>query len=113
MMDRALIIKQKWLDLIFCGAKTWEIRGSNTKIRGKIGLIESGSGLIVGECEIVDSYILSPQLFMANFHKHGVDLRKDNLKYKTPYAWALRNANRYDKPIPYNHPQGAVIWVKI
>ena len=27
---RALVVKKKWLDLIFAGRKTWEIRGSST-----------------------------------------------------------------------------------
>ena len=32
---KALVIKQPWVDYILNGKKTWEIRGSNTKIRGK------------------------------------------------------------------------------
>ena len=30
MPKRALDVKKKWLDLIFAGRKTWEIRGSST-----------------------------------------------------------------------------------
>ncbi|GAF99913.1 unnamed protein product, partial [marine sediment metagenome] len=29
------------------------------------------------------------------------------------YAWVLEKAKRYDEPIPYTHPLGAVIWVKL
>lgn len=29
------------------------------------------------------------------------------------WAWVLENAIRYDTPIPYEHPQGAVIWVSL
>ena len=49
-----LIIKKEHLDKILNGEKTWEIRGSKTHKRGKIGLIQSGSGTIVGECELID-----------------------------------------------------------
>lgn len=35
-----LIIRQPWLDRILDGQKTWEIRGTNTQIRGPIGLIQ-------------------------------------------------------------------------
>lgn len=31
-----LIIKKQWLDKILAGEKTWELRGSNTKVRGRI-----------------------------------------------------------------------------
>jgi hypothetical protein len=41
---KGLIVKSPWIELILEGKKTWEIRGSNTKIRGPIALIKSGSG---------------------------------------------------------------------
>ena len=53
-MNRGLIIKQPWIELILSGKKTWEMRSRPTHIRGKIGLIEQGTGLIVGEVEIID-----------------------------------------------------------
>ena len=49
-MDRALIVRQPWIDLILSGEKTWEMRSRPTNVRGRIGLIEQGTGLIVGEC---------------------------------------------------------------
>ena len=56
---KGLIIKKHWLELIFQGKKIWEIRGSKTNIRGKIELIESGSGKVVGECCLVDCISLN------------------------------------------------------
>mgnify|MGYP003341256152 FL=1 len=53
-MERGLIIRQSWLKKIFNDGKIWEMRSTKTDIRGKIGLIESGSGLIVGEANLVD-----------------------------------------------------------
>lgn len=29
------------------------------------------------------------------------------------YAWVLRDARRLEKPVRYDHPQGAVIWVSL
>ena len=111
-MNRALIVKKHWLDKILANEKPWEVRGSNTNIRETIGLIESGSGLVVGECELVDSIKLDWDVFEKNIDKHCVSSR-ENVPYDTPYAWVNKNAKRYDKPIPYKHPQGAVIWVKL
>ena len=108
-----LVIREPWISHILDGRKTWEIRGSNTRVRGKIGLIRSGSGLIVGSAYLVDSIgPLSDTEFLRNRDKHLVG-SPSMVKYKKVYAWVLANAERFSKPIPYNHPQGAVIWVKI
>lgn len=29
------------------------------------------------------------------------------------YAWEVARAVRFDVPVPYRHPQGAVIWVRL
>ena len=110
-----LIIKKKWLDLILAGKKTWEIRGCKTTIRGKIALIESGTGMIVGEAELVDVIgPLSKNDLLINTKRHRVPTEsiKLGVQYAKPHAWALKNAKRYQKPKSYTHPQGAVIWVK-
>lgn len=108
---KALIIKKEWLDKIFFENKTWEMRSRITKIRGKIQLIESGSGLIVGECLLVDSFKVPNSDFNKHIDKHKVD--NTNLLDKWNCAWVLKNAIKYEKPIKYNHPKGAVIWVNL
>ena len=52
MLD-GLLIRAPWIDKILDGSKTWEIRGSNTYKAGHIGLIESGTGTVVGVAELV------------------------------------------------------------
>ena len=49
-----------------------------------------------------------------NFSKHHVECSWDELKetYKNPHAWIMDNPKSYSKPIPYEHPKGAIIWVK-
>jgi hypothetical protein len=111
---KGLIIKEPWIDLILDGKKPWEIRGSNTKIRGKICLIKSGSGLIVGECEIVNSKLVSHESLIQNQDKHCIDIKHwSQIPYRKPHAWVMQNPVRYKEPIPYKHPQGAVIWVNL
>ena len=109
-----LIVKPKWAELILSGQKTWEIRGSNTNKRGIIGIAESGTGKVYGEVELIDSTPLDLKGFFIGQKWHKLDIAWTELwtRYKTPYAWELRNAKRYDEPKPYNHPKGAVIWVK-
>lgn len=110
----ALIIKKQFLDKIFSGVKTWELRGSRTHKRGCIALIESGSGTVVGECELVNCIgPLDEETYSNNSNKHCSSSNFKDKTYKNLFAWELKNAKRYVKPKPYNHPAGAIIWVKL
>lgn len=112
-MDRALIVRQPWVDMILSGEKVWEMRSKPTKIRGKIGLIEQGTGLIVGECDLDYSPIIALDKYDHETYKcfHRVD--DFALLEKWRFPWQLKSAKRYENPIPYTHPKGAVVWVKI
>jgi hypothetical protein len=33
--------------------------------------------------------------------------------YRQTYAWVVKNAHRLERPVPYLHPPGAVIWVRL
>ncbi len=50
---RGLIIDEPWVSYILDGRKTCELRGSNCRIRERIGLIRKGSGLVVGTADVV------------------------------------------------------------
>jgi len=110
---KALIIKQHWLDLILNGRKTWEIRGSNTHIRGRIALACSGYGQLWGEADLVDVVpVTTAEAIEANRDKHQIPASV-LWNYPKPHAWVLANAVRYTVPKFYRHPQGAVIWVNL
>ncbi len=109
-----LIIREEPGTQILSGEKTWELRGSNTKKRGKIAIAFSGTKKKFGTVELVDSIPLTRQLFESNVKKHRSPGTWDDLKswYKNPHAWVLKNPKFFKKPIDYIHPSGAVIWVK-
>jgi len=87
------------------------MRSTKTKYKGLVALIESGSGLIVGDAKIVGcSKEPIPKSERLIKHHKVEDL---NLLDKWKYAWYLKKARRYEQPIPYTHPQGAVIWVNL
>lgn len=111
---RGLLIHEGPIKQILSGRKTWEIRGSSTKIRGTIALIQSGSGQIVGRCKLVD--VVGPLTLkeMRSTKKHGIAKAElTGLYYKKTFAWVLKDARRLRRPIPYRHHLGAVIWVKL
>lgn len=110
---RGLIICEPWLGLIFAGKKTWELRSRNTHIRGSIYLIRRGSGLIIGQADLVRVVRLPEKEMSGHYKKHGERRNSFGSSKKSIYAWVLGNVKKFRKPKPYIHPSGAVIWVKI
>lgn len=107
---KGLIIKKHWGEKILKGEKLWEIRGSNTSYRGETQIIFSGTNLIYGTANLVDTKRMSTLDLHFYFPKHLVT---DEVSYLKPWAWIFEDAKFFDKPIPYTHPQGAVIWVNL
>lgn len=112
---RALLIRRPWIDMILDGKKTWEVRGSRTSVEGQIALVESGSGTVVGVCDLVDCIgPLTANQFRKNATKAGMRPSETSLGYyRQTFAWVVKNARRLDRPVPYKHPSGAVIWVRL
>src|ERR1017187_7955597 len=112
---RALLIRHPWIDMILDGGKTWEIRGSRTSVRCQIALIASGSGTVVGVCDLVDCIgPLTANQFRTNAKKAGMRPSEATLGwYRQTYAWVMAKPRRLKHPVPYEHPSGAVIWVRL
>jgi len=117
MNARGLLVRQPFADWIVDGRKTWEIRGSATKVRGRVAIIAAGTGTILGTCELCDvAGPLRLKDLRANARKLNVraSALSGPLYYGDhTYAWVLRDARRLEKPVRYDHPQGAVIWVSL
>ena len=88
---RCLCVKSPYARRIVTGEKLEEYRTRPTRIRGRIGIIESGTGTIIGDVELFDCTERSDW----------------------DYVWHLRNARAYAVPVKYQHPFGAVVWVKV
>lgn len=123
----ALMMKEPHLGRILDGSKTWELRGSRTRRRGPITLARSGSGLIIGSVTILD--VLGPltldEMLMSDclplpqrqeLEVQGVEPYRSLVggvwKSRT-FAWKLADPIRFDRPLNYRHPQGAVIFVNL
>ena len=114
LIARGLILRPYWLDCIFAGDKTWEIRGTDTAVRGPIGLIASGSGTIIGIADLIGAERLTPAAYTTGFAYHAIPCRPDQpLPYPHIWAWHVARPWRFSMPIPYIHPQGAVRWVRL
>ena len=110
---KGLIIKDYWANKILDGQKSIELRSSNTKIRGTIGVIISKTSKVWGTVDIVDSIELSDEDFYNLAEKHLVTCNREDISYKKLYGWVLENPKRFEEPIPYDHKKGCVIWVNL
>lgn len=113
---RALIVRQPYADLIMTGQKTLEMRSRHTKVRGTIGIIPAGSGVIIGTVEIVGSWDYSGEKILKSIGGqtlHCVESKDWHLLEKWCFGWELANPKPFEKPVPYEHPRGAVTWVKL
>jgi hypothetical protein len=111
-----LLVRSPWIDLILDGSKTWEIRGTRTSKRGRIGLIKSGTGTVIGVTDLVG--VVGPLTISelaANASKAGFakNERVTRLPYPRTFAWVLQEPLCLKQPVGYVHPYGAVIWVTL
>ena len=112
-----LIIKPKFADLILSGSKTWELRSRSTNIRGEIALIKSGTGEICAVCDLVEVLgPFRPEELSNTEDKTGIGQVESvlrSLNYERAYAWVLDNVRVLKNPKPYEHPAGAITWVRL
>ena len=124
----AILIKEHWCNMILDGNKIWEIRGEPCKKRERVAIAQSRSGTLVGEATVVDCIlvgVMNDEDFLVpdedferfiwnpdNLAKHAID-DEFVVDYPKAYAWVLEGAQRYAKPIPFEHRRGQVKWVKL
>jgi ASCH domain len=109
-----LLIRAPYVEWILDGIKTWEMRSRRTARRGRIGLIRSQSGLVVGEANLVRvEGPLTHDDLLKNAAKMNTKRKEVVAPMEDTYAWVLEGARRYDTPIPYTHRSGAVIWARL
>lgn len=119
------MIREPWISQILMGRKTWELRGTSTKIRGRLALIRSGSGSIIGECHLddcvgpvdFDTLIATGALSRderddIEREGHAPYVAADGVTSKT-YAWIVSRPILYSRPVAYNHPSGAITFVDL
>jgi hypothetical protein len=112
---RALLIGEPWVGKILAGRKTWEMRKRLTRIRGTVGLIRIGSGLVVGTADLVDCIDrLTDDTFAASVARHGIETDEHASRISEGYLWpwVLTNARRLSRPVPYGH-KSQQIWVTL
>lgn len=112
----ALIIREPWISFILAGTKTWEMRTKATKLRGPVGLIRKGTGLVVGVAEIVDCLSSLDAGSLAGsraFHRIPAEMDVEVLKYGWVHPWVLCHARALPRSVPAGQKPGQVTWVPL
>ena len=113
---KGIIIGEPWISKILSGEKTWEMRGTRALYRGPLALIRKGSGQVVGVAALVDTTgeLDDDQLRRTfQFHRVPLDHFDQEGRRKWRHAWILEGARQLRNPVPYHHPSGAVVWVRL
>ena len=108
-VSRALVVREPWRSLIVDGAKTWEIRGENTRKRERIANVRLRGAN--GEWQPCGKLANSPTL-PANVDKQCINYL-NAIPYQEASAWAVRDAQNYMTPGPYEHKPGCIKWIKL
>lgn len=112
---RGLVIRQPWLDHIMAGRKRWEIRSRPCRVSGIIALIEAGHGRIRAVAHLTACRgPLQPEDWIEAARDGDiVGPEAQALGYLNAYAWELGQVQSLRHPVPYVHPRGAIIWVRL
>jgi hypothetical protein len=116
MIERALLIREPWINLILQGKKIWEMRSQPTRIRGPIGLIRQGSGLVVGTASLTDSGpALTRDDYMRYRDEHAIpeSMLDVVLSRRWVFPWVLSDIRPLPQPVRYRHGSGPVIFVTL
>lgn len=89
---RCLFVKPPFAGYIVDGVKWNEYRTRETYMFGRIGIIESGTGTVIGEANLVAC-------------RYNADLQM--------YEWMLEHPRRFAKPVPFVHRRGAMVWIDL
>lgn len=111
-----LIVGDPWLDLILEGSKTWEMRRRATAKRGLIALIRKGTGTVVGVAKLDDVLCpLSRRSYNLHARRHCVPPSEQSQVFRLGWRvpWVLSDAYKLKRPVKYQHPKGAVVWVRL
>ena len=113
---RGLIIREPWIGHILAGKKTWEMRTRPTSVRGRIGLIRKGSGMVIGVANLVESLApLDARSLAASRDRHGImpEHEEEALEGGWVYPWVLSDVRKLPRPVPAGQKPGQVIWVTL
>ena len=114
---RGLIVRDPYATQLLAGEKIWEIRGRPIQIRGLVVIAKAGTGQVYGVANLVrvlgplelDDLVTAEELPADERD----EFRREGLPYDKTYAYVFTKPRRFSRPLDYQHPNGAVTWVRL
>ena len=106
-LNRALVLRRKWIDQILSGERTIDIRGRRSRVTGLVYLCEAKTGKVRGVVKVAESRPLTVQEEHDNFRVLA------DLGYAQPWGKPLSEATRLAEPwvIPAAARRGCPQWI--
>jgi len=111
---RGLIIREEYIRLILSGRKKWEIRRTNTRIRGTVALVSRG--LLYGFVDIVDSFPVDVEELKRRVDMHAVPpsfVEEYSGGRRVLYVWVVERPMPLPRPVPVAYARGAQVWAQV
>ena len=89
---KCLFVRAPFAGWIVDRVKHIEYRTRPTNIRGRIGIIQSGTGTVIGDVKLT----------LSRFNS-----------VLGRYEWLLWDARRYKRPVSFVRKRGAIVWIDI
>ena len=89
---KCLFVRHPFAGWIVDRVKDIEYRTRPTNVRGRIGIIQSRTGTVIGEAELTGCT-----------YNEELDF----------YEWELAIPRRFKKPVPFTVKHGAVVWLNV
>jgi len=89
---KCLFVRHPFAGWIVDGVKDIEYRTRPTNVRGRIGIIQSRTGTVIGEAELTGCT-----------YNEELDF----------YEWELMIPRRFKNPVPFTAKHGAVVWLNV
>ena len=113
-MMSALLMKSDMADKVVAGELEGEIRKMkcSSKVGTTVYIAKCGTKTLIGTVKVEACKELSYD--EAKVHPWSSMCRAFDTKNTKPrYEWLFSNPVKFDKPISYEHPRGAQIWVNL
>jgi len=94
--------KIPYAKLVISGKKKWDIRKTNTSIRGRIGILFGDTILGTVVLSDVKGPMSAKKLAEYTEHLSTYERMNNYSKGKKLYAWVLKNPVKFKKPIKIN-----------
>ena len=107
-------MKAEMADKVVMGELTTEVRRMKctSKVGSTIYIAKCGTKTLIGTVTVQSCTQLSYD--EAKEHPAINMCRPFDPKHVKPrFEWLFSNPVKFDEPIPYDHPKGAQIWVKV